>query len=170
MAGTATLSNEALLEEWSAFASEQRLQAFQAIRRDRSDDIFLALGSREQLDLLLALPEGERRRWPRLLASDDAADLIQLASESVRSFLIDQLDDVAGREVNALLAFKQDAAGGLMSPRFTRLRPEMTADEAISYLRRQVGQVETIYYAYAQHLLGVVCSGRRLGSHMGSTL
>jgi len=48
----------------------------------------------------------------------------------------------------------------LMNPRFARLRPDMTADEAISYLRRQAGQVETIYYAYAlddsQRLLGVV--------------
>ena len=54
----------------------------------------------------------------------------------------------------------EDAAGGLMSPRFARLRPEMTADEAISYLRRQTTHLETIYYAYAldenQHLLGVV--------------
>ena len=60
----------------------------------------------------------------------------------------------------ALLAYKEDEAGGLMSPRFARLRPDMTVDEAISYLRRQADQVETIYYAYAlddeQHLLGVV--------------
>ena len=47
-----------------------------------------------------------------------------------------------------------------MSPRFARLRSDMTMDEAISYLRRQAQDVETIYYAYAlddqQHLLGVV--------------
>lgn len=60
----------------------------------------------------------------------------------------------------ALLAYQEDAAGGLMSPRFARLRPDMTIDEAISYLRRQASTVETIYYAYAldeeQRLLGVV--------------
>ena len=48
-----------------------------------------------------------------------------------------------------------------MSPRFARLRPEMTVDEAVTYLRRQTRQaVEMPYYAYAldgeQHLLGVV--------------
>jgi magnesium transporter len=47
-----------------------------------------------------------------------------------------------------------------MNPRFARVRPDMTIDEAISYLRRQAAQVETIYYAYAlddaQHLQGVV--------------
>jgi magnesium transporter len=48
-----------------------------------------------------------------------------------------------------------------MSPRFARVRPEMSVDEAISYLRRQARQrLETIYYAYVldreQRLLGVV--------------
>jgi magnesium transporter len=48
-----------------------------------------------------------------------------------------------------------------MSTRYARLRPQMTADEAISYLRRQArDKIETIYYAYVvdpdQHLLGVV--------------
>src|SRR5690349_15336472 len=48
-----------------------------------------------------------------------------------------------------------------MSTRFARLRPEMTADEALSYMRRQArAQLETIYVAYVldpdQHLLGVV--------------
>src|SRR5262249_34106519 len=53
-----------------------------------------------------------------------------------------------------------DEVGGLMSPRFARLRPELATDEAIAYLRRQAGQVETIYYAYVldadQRLLGTV--------------
>ena len=48
-----------------------------------------------------------------------------------------------------------------MSTRYARLRPKMTADEAIRYLRRQAREkLETIYVAYVldpeQHLLGVV--------------
>jgi magnesium transporter len=48
-----------------------------------------------------------------------------------------------------------------MSPRFARLRPDMRADEAVSYLRRQTrDRAETIYYVYVldqeQRLLGVV--------------
>ncbi len=71
------------------------------------------------------------------------------------------LDDTTRREVSALLAYAEDDAGGLMNPRFARVRPEMSVDEAISYLRRQaVDRVETIYYAYVldpeQRLLGVV--------------
>ncbi len=64
------------------------------------------------------------------------------------------------QDARALLAYRTDAAGGLMSPRFARLRPEASIDEAITYLRQQVGQVETIYSAYVlddeQRLLGVL--------------
>ncbi|HUQ90778.1 MAG TPA: magnesium transporter [Bryobacteraceae bacterium] len=160
MTDIAALTSEDLLEQWKDLSAAERIQTFNAIPRDQADDLFLDLSSHEQLELLLGLREGERRIWLRLLPPDDAADLIQLAPESTRPSFFQQLDEIAQREVNALLAFKEDAAGGLMNPRFARLRPEMTVDEAISYLRRQAGQVETIYYAYAvdetQHLLGVV--------------
>jgi magnesium transporter len=43
---------------------------------------------------------------------------------------------------------------------YVRISPEMTVEEAIAEIRRQAGQVEMIYYAYAlddaQHLLGVI--------------
>jgi magnesium transporter len=149
-----------LLGQWSSLSKTERLEAFHSLPHDKADDFFLELNYREQYELVRTLPKGEHRIWLRLLAPDDAADLLQLAPQQDRSALLDQLDDLTKREVTALLAYKEDAAGGLMSPRFARLRPEMTIDEAISYLRRQAPQLETIYYAYAldeaQHLLGVV--------------
>lgn len=154
------MTNGALLEEWNDLSESERVQAFESLPRDRADDFFLALSSRDQLRLVVSLPEGERRIWLRLLPPDDAADLLQLAPDDEREELADQLDDITRREVNALLAYKQDAAGGLMNPRFARVRPDMTVDEAISYIRHQANHVEAIYYAYvldeAQLLLGVV--------------
>src|SRR6202162_2219417 len=106
---------------------------------------------------------GERRLWLRLLAPDDAADLTQEFEPDQRDEILRDLDESTRSEVGGLLAYKEDMAGGRMSPRFSRLRPESTVDEAIAYLRRQAKQVETIYYAYAvddeQHLLGVVSLG-----------
>ncbi len=154
------MTNAALHREWSDLSDLERLESFENLPRDQADEFFLHLSSRDQVRLLLALPPGERRIWLRLLPLDDTADLLQLAPEEARDSLAAQLDDVTRREVNALLAYKEDAAGGLMNPHFIRLRPGMTVDEAISYLRHQAGHVETIYYVYAldeaQHLLGVV--------------
>jgi magnesium transporter len=151
---------EELRASWHSLGKRERAFAFQELTRDIADDFFLGLDARDQCDLLVSLSEGERRIWMRLLAPDDAADLVQLASETQRRHLLDLLDDATRQEVTALLAYKEDQAGGLMSPRFARLRPDMTVDEAISYLRHQAAQLETMYYAYAldseQHLLGVI--------------
>ena len=116
--------------------------------------------ARDPVELVLSMPEEERRAWLRALAPDDAADLIQGAPPEEHPALLAALDPWPRAEVSALLAYKEDEAGGLMNPRFARLRPEMDIDEAIAYLRRQAGQVETIYYAYVldtdQRLLGIV--------------
>jgi len=50
------------------------------------------------------------------------------------------LDEPTRAEVTALLAYAEDEAGGLMNPRYIRVRPDMTAAEALSYFRRQAQQ------------------------------
>ena len=155
------LTAEELNDCWPVLSAGERFEAFQHMARAESDDFFLAIPPQDQAAILLTMPEGERRLWMRLLAPDDAADLVQHVPPEKRARLLDCLDEPTRREVMALLAYAEDAAGGLMSPRFARLRPEMTVDEAIRYLRRQAQEkLETIYYAYVldadQQLMGVV--------------
>jgi magnesium transporter len=151
---------ETELSRWSELSEEERIETFRRMAPRQADSLFLELSSRDEVEILLGLPASERRIWMRLLAPDDAADVIQLAPEEKRGPLLSLLDDVTRAEVTALLAYKEDEAGGLMSPRFARLRPEMTVDEAIAYLRRQATQVESVSYAYvlddSQRLLGVL--------------
>jgi magnesium transporter len=124
-------------------------------------DVFLEVSPPEQVSMLLAMSPAERLAWMRLLPLDDAADLIQAAPDEEREGLLTLLDDTARTEVVALMAYAEDVAGGLMNPRFLRLRPELTIDQAISYLRKQAPDVTLpIHYGYvlnpAQQLLGVV--------------
>ena len=166
-------TTNALLESWPALTPEERLEAFERIPRAESDDFFLELQPRDQAALILALPVRERRIWMRLLAPDDATDVIQEVPEDSRASFMAMLDDTARREVTALMAYQEDDAGGLMSPRFARLRPEMTIDEAIAYVRRQAqsGLVETVHYSYVldfeQRLLGVVTFRRLFSGQRG---
>jgi magnesium transporter len=154
------LSADDLREAWVLFSPEDRLLAFHQLPRAEAEDFFLSLPARDQEELVLALPRDERRSWVRLLPPDDVADLVQAAAPEDREDLLSLLDDSTRKEVTVLLAYAEDEAGGLMNPRFARVRPDMTVDEAISYLRRQARErAETIYYAYAldedQRLLGV---------------
>src|SRR5438105_8071451 len=162
------------LDAWNTLPPEERITAFQQLPYAEKDDFFLALSARDQAELVLSLPPGERRIWMRLLPPDDATDLIQEAPEDERPKLLALLDEYTLHEVIALLAYAEDDAGGLMSPRFARLRPDMTVDEAIAYLRRQAEQVETIHYAYVldseQHLLGIVPLRRLMSAHKDQTV
>ena len=151
---------DSVSDVWQTLSPEEQVEAFKQMPYSEKDDFFLALSAQDQSSLLMAMPPGERRIWMRLLPPDDATDVIQETPEEERPALLALLDDYTRREVVALLAYAEDDAGGLMSPRFARLRPDMTVDEAIAYLRRQAEQVETIHYAYVldsdQRLLGVV--------------
>ncbi|MBP9837376.1 MAG: magnesium transporter, partial [Proteobacteria bacterium] len=161
-------------ELWSSLSQEERLIHFKNLDRSDAEELFLSLGAREQGQLIILLPSKERRSWIRLLAPDDAADLLQEIEVENREDLITHLDKVTRQEVSALLAYSEDEAGGLMSPRYARLRPDMTVDEAITYIRRQARRpIETITYFYVlnskQVLLGVVAL-RELFLEQGSKL
>ena len=150
-----------LQEAWPVLSLEERLEGLRTFAPPEAEDFLMSLPARDQAELMLAMRPAERRFAMRLLPLDDAADVIQAAPEEERESLLALLDDSARKEVAALLAYAEDEAGGLMNPHYARLRPEMSVDEAITYLRRQARErLETIYYVYVldpeQHLLGVV--------------
>lgn len=150
-----------LSESWSALSPAERRRHFKELPRTDAEELFLSLKTHDQAELIEEASQLEKRSWIRLLAPDDVADLIQEMGTDHRDDILSLLDPQTKREVTALLAYAEDAAGGLMSSRFVRLRPDMSVDEAISYIRIQAKtHVETIYYCYVldsdQKLLGVV--------------
>ncbi|WP_415063205.1 magnesium transporter [Bdellovibrio sp.] len=150
-----------LSETWSALSPAERREKFLELPRTEAEELFLSLKTHDQAELIAEAAPLEKRSWIRLLAPDDVADLIQEMGLDSKEDILSLLDPQTRREVTALLAYAEDAAGGLMSSRFVRLRPDMSVDEAISYIRIQAKtHVETIYYAYVldsdQKLLGVV--------------
>jgi magnesium transporter len=150
-----------LYEAWPVLSLEERVEGFEYLSRDDADDFFLQLIARDRAHLLLSLPLGERRLWMRLLAPDDAADLIQEVPVEERENMLSLLDEATRREVKGLLDYAEDEAGGLMNTRYSRLRTDMTVDEAISYLRRDArAREKTVYYVFVvdpqERLLGVV--------------
>ena len=156
-----TSATDKLLDVWPGLGPEERVEGFLSLPAEEQEPFFLERQPLGHAHILLGLPQHQRRLWMRLLAPDDAADAIQQMPEERRVEYLELLDEQTRREVLALLAFSEDEAGGLMSPSFARVRPDVTVDEALAYLRRQArARVETIYYAYVlderQHLLGVL--------------
>ena len=150
-----------LYEAWPILSLRERADGFMLLQQDDAENFFLHLNARDKRQLILILPIGERRLWMRLLAPDEALDVIQEAPEQEREGLLSLLDDKTRREVKGLMDYAEEQARGLINPRYARLRPDMTVDEAVSFLRRDArDRAQTIYYAYVtdaeERLLGVV--------------
>ncbi|MEP6688699.1 MAG: magnesium transporter, partial [Gemmatimonadales bacterium] len=155
------LTAEALLDAYPILSTEERLEGFALLNANEAADFFLALSTHDQADLLQELGPERSRPWMRLLAPDDAADVLQSMEPKVRDSFLALLDAATLGEVRALLAYAEDAAGGVMNPRYMRLRPDISVEVAIRYLRRQaIHGIEVIDYAYVlapdMRLLGVV--------------
>lgn len=158
---TERLSLDELTEAWPALSDEERRQGFVMLAHEEAEELLSHLSARDVEDLISELPEQQQKQWLRRLPPDDIADIVQEAPEEEQEGILELLDEPARQETAELLEYDEDDAGGLMTPRFARLRPEMTASEAIEYLRNQANEnAELIYYAYVveadERLVGVV--------------
>lgn len=157
----AGLAVEDLQETWRILAPEDRLEAFFDLPRAEAEDFFLDLSALDEYQLISLMPPAQRRSWLRLLPPDDAADVLQQCEDpKERDEYLALLDEQTRSEVTALLAYAEDDAGGLMNTRYARVRPDVTVDEAIAYLRRQGrDKLEIVNYLYVleadQTLVGV---------------
>ena len=146
---------------WPDLDPTDRVERFRRLPAAEGEEFLHGLDAAAQSELILALSPAEARRWIRTLEPDDLTDLIQASPTERRAELFARLDEPTRKEVSALLAYAEDDAGGLMSPRYARLRADMRVDEAIAYLRMQARErLEEIYYLYVldaeQRLIGVV--------------
>ena len=169
------LVSDDLRETWRLLEADERLEAFLDLPRPEAEDFFLDLSARDQYELVFAMPGEQRRSWMRLLPPDDAADLVQEAEEDEREALLALLDEQTRREVMALLAYAEDDAGGLMNPRYAQVRADVSVDEAIAYLRKQVREkLEHVYYVYVndadRRLVGVVSLRELFAAASGRTV
>ena len=97
-----------------------------------------------------------------MLPPDDVTDLVQAHPPELRESMLALLDQpTRGGGQRSPGVRGRPSRRTRSSTRYARVRPEMTADEAVSGLRQQArAQIETIYVAYVLHdqqrLLGVV--------------
>jgi magnesium transporter len=90
------------------------------------------------------------------MASDDAADVIADLPDDVAQDVIEALPQDDRHEVETLLAYPEDTAGGLMQTELVSISERATVDQAVSVLRAAKEDVGEIFFVY------VVDEGNRL--------
>ncbi len=83
------------------------------------------------------------------MSPDDAADLIGDLSDERAKELMDLMDPEEAKDVEHLLRYPEDTAGGIMTTEFAAVSEELTASEILDKFREIAEEVESIYYIYA---------------------
>jgi magnesium transporter len=112
-----------------------------------------------QASLVETMPDEKVADVLEEMAPDEAADLLAELPEDRSQELIKLMEPEEAEDVRKLLAYPEDTAGGIMNTEFIAIRPDLTAEQAISILRETAHEAETVFYVYVtdseDHLLGV---------------
>ncbi len=102
----------------------------------------------EKYDILKALSDNQQSEVLKEMASDELTDLVGALDE-------EELDDVLGRmsqedreDVEQLLAYEPDTAGGIMATEFVAIWENKTVRKTFEYLQSIREEVESSYYMY----------------------
>jgi len=94
------------------------------------------------------------------MPKDDVADLIVRFPKDKADTILEKMNQEGSDEVEGLLSYQKDTAGGIMVPDFIALSEDATAKEAIESLQKEHQDVEMPFYLYVlneqEKLLGVI--------------
>lgn len=82
------------------------------------------------------------------MPTDDVADLIGRLPKELSDSILDKMKKEGSEEVEGLLRYEDDTAGGIMVPDFIALKENITAKEAIESLQKEHLDVEMPFYLY----------------------
>lgn len=116
--------------------------ALEEISPERQVSLFEEMESRRAADLL------------EEMSPDDAADLIGDLSDDRAQELLEMMDPEEAKDVEHLLKYPEDTAGGIMTTEFAAVPDDFTARETLNKLRQIARDVESIYYIYALSKFG----------------
>jgi magnesium transporter len=163
-AGIAALSERVSPAAWAdiipSLDTAEVVVLVQALPDAVLPEVLADLAPAEAATILRNLTSAEAASILGAMAPDDATNVVdELPDAEVEPILVAMRPDDAA-DIRDLLAYPPDSAGGLMTPAFVAIAPNLRADEAIAALRRVAAEAETLYYVYvmdtAEHLLGVL--------------
>lgn len=129
------LNMEQLADMLEEVETEFQASLVEGMSDEKVADVLEEMEPDEAADLLAELPEKRSRELLALMEADEAAD------------------------VRLLLTYPEDSAGGIMTTQFAWVEPDLTAEQALIFLREHAAEAETLFYVYVvdqeKHLQGV---------------
>lgn len=132
---------------------------------DKLPDDFIAelISEEEEEDQYEILKHFSHPRQKSILSeisSDKLADLIGNLDTVESSSIIQNLNEEDKQEIQHLLSYEPETAGGIMATEFVSIREHRTVKTTLEYLQKTIEDAEALYYLYIvdkeDHLKGVV--------------
>ncbi len=99
-------------------------------------EVLQYLGEDLQSEIVSDLDATEILAMTESLDVDDLADILQQLPDTVMQEMLQNMDLQNRQRVEALLSYPDDTAGGLMNTDTVTIRPDITVETALRYLRR----------------------------------
>ncbi len=113
----------------------ERKVCWPIINPELRGEVLSYLGEDVQTDLLLNMDTADLVSATEDLAPDDVADILQNLPEHVTHEVLHVMDSQHRRRVEAVLAYDEDTAGGLMNTDVVTVRSDITLEVVLRYLR-----------------------------------
>lgn len=124
--------------------------------------IYLLLDGEKASDVLIEIPDNDRKRFLNLLSpefiaskfiehmdSDDAADVVAELDEDLKREVLNEIESLeqAGDIVD-LLEYDDDTAGGIMAKELVSVNENWTVATCLKEISKQAEEVDEIYFIY----------------------
>ena len=140
--------------------NEKTAVLFRLLPKELAAEAFVEMDEETQHLLISGFSDTELKDVIDELYVDDAVDIIEEMPANVVKRILRQADPDVRKQINEILKYPEDSAGSIMTTEFVKLRPKMTAEEAIKRIRRTGIDKETIYTCYvsdeSSRLIGIV--------------
>lgn len=126
----------------------------------RQASVFGYLHPNFQTLLATVTPRGDLAAIVMGMKADERADLYKKLSDKQRNALMPALAQAEREDIRRLASYAEGTSGAIMTSAYAALTPDLSATRALTVLRREAPDKETIYRAYVidgdRKLLGSV--------------
>lgn len=143
-----------LAEVLTELSPELRLQVYSLISNELAAEVLNELEPQIIASILQSLRAERVADIFEEMPSDDAADILGRFSENEKQKLLHMMEKEDAADVQELLVYQEDTAGGLMTTEYVAVRQDISIERAIEVLREIAPDAETIYYVYVVNVQG----------------
>ena len=124
------------------FDPEDHTRILNILDNETASDVLFELDKEQRDEILEELDNEKIADILDEMDSDDAADIIGELPEDTAKTVLEKMDPEEAKEVEPLLIYPEDSAGGIMQTELVKVQSDFTVRETINWIRLIAGDVE----------------------------